>query len=312
MALALAAAFWCALPGGLNSPLKNRYGTTVALIFAGMVCLQTERAPVSGTLACPREASTTSWLQRALLAVYAAFSRTGLLSTRLGRSVFVAAYDLYKSRWEAAEIAALRSFVRPGTVAIDVGANIGFFTRRLAEWVRPGGLVIAIEPEAQNFEALKAMLSRRGLLNVEVLQAVAAEAAGTLKLEVNAFHPADHRISENGTAVRAVTLDGLMEEQGWPEVSLVKIDVQGAEERVLRGALEVIRCSHPVIFMEVDEAALVQMGSSAQTLLRLVGGLGYEVCRLEKGRLTARLPVEHVVSMCRAGTYADFIFVPRR
>jgi len=277
-----------------------------------MVCLQTQRAPVPGTLARPGEVSTTSRLQRFLLAVYGVFSRTGLLSTRWGRTAFTIAYDLYKSRLEAAEVAALKTFVRPGTMAIDVGANIGFFTRRLAEWVRPGGLVIAIEPETRNFESLKAMLSRRGLVNVEPLQAVAAEAAGTLKLQINAVHPADHRISETGTAVRAVTLDGLAEEQGWPEVSLLKIDVQGAEERVLRGAFEIVRRWHPTIFMEVDEAALTAMGSSAQSLLRLVGGLGYEVCRIEEGRLTAPLPVEHVVSMCRAGTYADFVFRPRR
>jgi FkbM family methyltransferase len=277
-----------------------------------MVCLETEKAPLHRTLACPRETSTISGLQRFLLGAYGILARTGLLSTRLGRSVFATAYELYKSRWEAAEIAALKTFVRPGTVAIDVGANIGFFTRRFAEWVRPGGLVIAIEPEARNFECLKVMLSRRGLVNVEPLQAVAAEAAGTLKLQVNALHPADHRISETGTAVRALTLDAIVEEQGWPEVSLLKIDVQGAEERVLLGALEVVRRSRPAIFMEVDEAALSAMGSNAQKLLRLVGGMGYEVCRIEKGQLTAPLPVEHVVSLCRSGTYADFIFVPSR
>jgi FkbM family methyltransferase len=277
-----------------------------------MVCLQTENATLHPSTGCLLQPSTTSWLQRFLLGVYGVASRTGLLSTRFGRTAFATAYDLYKSRWEAAEIAALRTFVRPGTLAIDVGANIGFFTRRLADWVRPGGLVIAIEPEARNFEALKAMLSRRGLVNVEPLQAVAAEAPGTLMLQVNALHPADHRISESGTAVRAVTLDAIVEEQGWPEVSLIKIDVQGAEERVLRGALEVIRRCRPAIFMEIDEAALSSMGSSAQAVLRLIGRLGYEVCRIEKGRLTPALPVEHVVSLCRAGTYADFVFVASR
>ena len=277
-----------------------------------MVCLQTENAALHPSTGCLLQASTTSRLQRFLLMGYGIASRTGLLSTRLGRAAFATAYDFYKSHWEAGEIAALRTFVRPGTVAIDVGANIGFFTRRLAEWVRPGGLVIAIEPEARNFEALKAMLSRRGLVNVEPLQAVAAEAPGLLKLQVNALHPADHRISESGTEVRAVTLDGIVEEQGWPEVSLLKIDVQGAEERVLRGALEVARRSRPAIFMEIDEAALSAMGSNAQTVLRLLGELDYKVCRIEKGRLTAPLPVEHVVSLCRAGTYADFVFVPSR
>src|SRR5258708_40379671 len=108
-----------------------------ALLVGGMVCLETHKVSLQ-----PHSIGT-SGLQRILLALYGAVSRTGLLSTRVGRRVFASAYDLYKSRWEAAEIMALRKFVDPGTAIIDVGANIGFFTRRFAEWVRPGGIVIA-------------------------------------------------------------------------------------------------------------------------------------------------------------------------
>jgi FkbM family methyltransferase len=239
-------------------------------------------------------------------------ARTGLLSTRAGQRIFAAAYDLYKSRWEAGEIAALKPLVQRGTTVIDVGANIGFFTRRFAEWVRPGGLVIAIEPEARNFQALKAMLSRCGLVNVQAVQAVAAEAAGHLKLEVSPSSPADHRLSDTGIAVSAVTLDLVLAQHGWPAVSLVKIDVQGAEERVLRGAVEMLRRLRPAIFMEVDEAALRRMGSNAQNVLHLLGSEGYKVCRIEKGALTPPLPVEHVVSLCRSGTYVDFVFISSR
>jgi FkbM family methyltransferase len=270
-----------------------------------MVCLETHKvslqphtAPISG-------------LQRILLALYSLVSRTGLLSTRVGRRAFAFAYDLYKSRWEAAEIMALKRFVSPGTVIIDVGANIGFFTRRFAEWVRPGGIVIAIEPEARNFASLTAMISRRGLVNVEPIQAVAAESPGTLKLHVNKRHPGDHRISESGTEVRAVTLDGIMEHHGWPRVSLVKIDVQGAEERVLRGSIKTIQRFKPAVSIELDEAALTAMGSNAQTVLEMMAAEGYHVCRVEAGKLTSALPVKHVLSLCRPGRYADFVLVPK-
>jgi len=270
-----------------------------------MVCLQTDKVSLQ-----PHTA-TAGGLQRVLLCFYRAVSSTGLLSTRLGRRAFALAYDFYKSRWEAADVTALKKFVRVGTTVIDVGANIGFFTQRFAEWVRPGGIVIAIEPEAQNFAGLNAMLSRRGLVNVEPIQAVAAEAPGTLKLFVNRRHPADHRISDTGTEVRAITLDGIMEQHGWPNLSLIKIDVQGAEERVLRGAVKLLERSKPVVSLEVDEAALSAMGSSAHAVLHMMERQGYHVCRVDQGKLTPALPINHVLSLCRSGTYADFIFVPR-
>ena len=92
--------------------------------------------------------------QTVLLALYRAVSSTGLLSTRPGRAMYEWSYDLYKDRFEAGPVDALRQFIKPGTTVIDVGANIGFFSRRFARWVGPGGRVIAIEPEPANFAGL--------------------------------------------------------------------------------------------------------------------------------------------------------------
>jgi FkbM family methyltransferase len=276
-----------------------------------MVCLQTQKAPVDAPQPVIEKTATSGSVQRCLLLAYRLGARLGLFSTRFGRAIFAVAYDLYKSRWEASEVAALKNFVRSGTTVIDVGANIGFFTRRFAEWVRPGGLIIAIEPEAQNFANLKAMLSRRGLVNVEPVQAVAAERSGTLKLAINPLHPADHRIAATGLDVTALTLDDMLRQRGMPVVSLVKIDVQGAEERVLRGSLETLRRCKPAVFMEIDESALSAMGSSSHAVLLLMGAEGYRVCRIAGGKLTPPLPVEHVSSICRVGAYANFIFVPK-
>jgi len=260
-------------------------------------------------------------MQRLLLAVYKGVCRTGLMSTRLGRGVFLAAYERYKGIWDADHLEALAKLVRPGATVIDVGANVGFYTRRFAEWVRPGGEVIAIEPEEVNFASLKRVIARRGLVNVLGVQAVASESAGSLYLQKNPFHPADHRIAEaasvaaNGrrdgscVKVKAVTIDGVLRERGWPKVSLIKIDVQGAEERVLRGAMGALRELRPAVFMEVDEAALRAMGSSAESVLELMVS-----CRYEPHRIVNRRPMRvskaEAARLCSNGTYVDLLFLP--
>src|SRR5258705_13696425 len=100
-----------------------------------MVCLQTQKAPADAPQPAVQKTAAIGSLQRWLLLAYRLGARLGLFSTRFGRAIFAVAYDFYKSHWEASEVAALKTFVRPGTTVIDVGANIGFFTRRFAEWV---------------------------------------------------------------------------------------------------------------------------------------------------------------------------------
>ena len=68
-----------------------------------------------------------------------------LLRTRPGSHLFVILYDVYKDRIEATGNWALASRIPPGSWVVDVGANIGFFTERFANWVEGEGRVIAIE-----------------------------------------------------------------------------------------------------------------------------------------------------------------------
>src|SRR5207247_124015 len=121
--------------------------------------------------------------------------------------------------------------------------------------------------EPENFARLNRMIAKHGLSSVvETIQAVAAEQEGELKLELNSMHPADHKIATTGIAVTAHTIDDLLAKRNCPAVSLIKIDVQGAEERVLRGATRTLEKSHPALFIEIDDRALAAMGSSADRL----------------------------------------------
>lgn len=232
-------------------------------------------------------------LQRTLLALYRRARQSRAMRSPVGQRAFEGAYLFYKVALEAGPIARLKPYVPPGSWTIDVGANIGMFSLRFARWTTNNGRVIAIEPETANFASLQRRLAATAVgRNVIALQAVAAETTGVLRLQVNPDHPGDHRIGVTGVPIPAVSLDDLLAEHGHPTVSLIKIDVQGAETRVLRGATGVLARCRPALFVEVDDAALRIQQSSADELVQFLAAHGYLPYRLARTGPPRRLPTQ--------------------
>jgi FkbM family methyltransferase len=222
--------------------------------------------------------------------------------------LFEGAYYIYKRFLEAGDIRVLGRFVEPGALVIDVGANIGFFTRFFGRCVSQGGKVIAIEPESSNFQRLNQMLFRTGFRTVvEPIQAVAASQSGVLRLRINPLHPADHKIAQEGVPVDSVSLDELVAERHWPMVSLIKIDVQGAEGMVLQGARQTIERFHPALFLELDDDNLRAMQADAEAIIGLLRAYGYAFYRIIKGKISSPLEMRDCLKLCSAGRYADFL-----
>ena len=128
-----------------------------------------------------------------------------------------------------------REFVPDGTLVIDVGANIGFFSLRFAEWVGDGGKVIAIEPEDQKYELISA-LKRAGLGDrVHALKDVAAAEPGmAISKSTRCNRPKTSFGNGTGLPVTAV-IDRLVQDKGPLRPALVKINVQGAEMLTFEG-----------------------------------------------------------------------------
>lgn len=247
-------------------------------------------------------------LSNGLVAVYGKVMETGLLDRPRAQRAFEATYLTYKGLIEAGPISGLHTVVPPGSTVLDVGANIGFFSVRFARWVGSDGKVLAIEPEARNVESLRRRIERSGLAGiVECIQAAAADKPGELKLAITRGHPADHHLAEDGVAVRALTLDELIAEGAGP-VSLIKIDVQGAEAMVLAGAQEVIKRDRPAIFIEIDEPSLGRSGTSARELVETLTGLGYRPHRLSKNGAGDVQETAELLASAAAG-YIDVLFV---
>ncbi len=255
--------------------------------------------------------SSINGLQTLLLGLYGLVRKSGFLSTSSGRWLFETSYEIYKEMLEAGEVKHLAAYVKPGSTVIDVGANVGFFTKRFAKWTGRGGRVIAVEAEELNFQRLLRRVEKEGLTGqVEPLQAAVAEQAGTLMLQLNPDHPGDHKLGEDGVPVEAVTLDGLVETRGWPDVSFIKIDVQGAEMRVFAGAEELFKRMKPALFVEVDDAHLKAQGTSAAELIKHLMALGYAPHRVEKQGVSDAMSAEDALALVSTpGSYTDFLFL---
>jgi len=160
--------------------------------------------------------------------------------------------------------------VKPGMVAVDVGANVGCYTIELARRVGAGGRVYAVEPEARCFELLGRAVGAGRCAQVELRQVAAADYSGWTTLYLADVDQGDHRVVPADTerhmvTVRAVSLDGLLAEA--PRVDFVKLAVQGAELGALRGLRRTLSRNPSLrVLCTIAPALLERAGTSADAL----------------------------------------------
>lgn len=201
----------------------------------------------------------------------------------------------------------------PDEIVIDIGANIGFYTKQLARWVSGnGGYVIAVEPEPANLSQLARCIERAGIRSVvRVISGVASDRSGKARLAINPQHPGDHKIADNGMEVDAYTIDELTDRDRNGRICLIKIDVQGAEERVLKGADATIARDHPAIFIELDNDALMRMGSNVERVMDWLTQRGYAPFVQRGGVHPVPITSAEVISLSSNGKYADVLFLQK-
>jgi FkbM family methyltransferase len=253
-----------------------------------------------------------NFVRNSAVKLFGLIARIGLHRSPLFHRLYLASYTIYKEYVEVGPIDRLKEFVPGGSLVIDVGANVGFFSRRFARWVDDDGLVISIEPEDHNYNSLVLALTRDGLLHrVQTLKAVAADEPGTMFLEINPLHPADHKLSRDGTglSVRAVTLDELVKENSLLRPSLVKIDVQGAEMLVLMGATNILRNYGPALFVELHEVGLNKFGTSVSAILNHLSDQGYAAYWLMRSAAHARASHAEIAARVAQSGYVDILFL---
>ena len=154
------------------------------------------------------------------------------------------------------DIAFVRSRVGPGMTVLDLGANIGVYTRVLSEQVGPGGNVISVEPMPETFGILASNIRALGLKNVRAVHAAISDHIGIVHMTVPSYEAGGsnyymaHITDEGGSEVPCLTLDELL--GATPRVSFVKCDVEGHELVALRAASRLLEHDRPAWLIEVS------------------------------------------------------------
>lgn len=187
--------------------------------------------------------------------------------------------------FEPNEFCLIDQLLKPGMVFIDAGANEGLYTVFAAARVGEAGRVIAVEPSAREIRRLRQNLALNKFGSVEIIVAALAEHSGTVRLflaEVEhsgqntlgaAAYPGVAMVGEEEVA--AITLDELAFQCGLTQLDVLKLDLEGAELRVLSSASRTLAELKPLILAEVNEAALGHQDGSVAGLYELLEAADY-------------------------------------
>lgn len=188
---------------------------------------------------------------------------------------WLGSYEFHKQR----EIA---SAVRPGMVCFDIGANVGFYTLLLSALAGPQGSIFAFEPAPRNCVFLRRHLAMNSCSNVSVREMALADFDGFASFDPDLGVSEGH-LSESGSLrIKCACIDTLIANGEIAPPGLIKMDVEGAEAKVLQGGSETIARYKPAIFLathgEQPHAECCRFLKSLGYRLASIDGAALENC----------------------------------
>ncbi len=183
----------------------------------------------------------------------------------------------------------MNSYLKPGMVVVDVGANIGYLTIIAARLVGPEGKVYTVEPDKSNLKFIKKNIQNNGFDNIEVLPCAAGATSGTREFHLygegnlDSFYARPDLPALETVTVDTVRLDDVVK----CKVDFVKIDVEGAEIEVLLG-MDDILASNPDIrlIVEFNPSCLQSAGYPPEELPRFLMERGFALSTIDKAGCT--------------------------
>jgi FkbM family methyltransferase len=210
---------------------------------------------------------------------------------------------ILRGSFENVESGFVEGFLKPGMVVLDIGAHHGYYTLLASQKVGPLGRVIAFEPSPRERRNLKQHLRMNGCTNVQVEELALGETEGRAELYVvkgretgcNSLRPPQVRQSTEATEVGVARLDDYVRQHDLQRVDFMKMDVEGAELSVLKGATEFLeRKSRPVIFCEVQDMRTRAWGYAAREIVDFLRQRGFRWYVPSAGGAPQPLPLDQM------------------
>ena len=193
---------------------------------------------------------------------------------------------IYAGRFEWEDQEWIKSFLKPGMVFYDIGANIGFYTFIAAKAVGPTGKVYSLEPAIKTFNQLKENIKVNPSLadRISAFQVAASNKSEEQEIYVSTGDLAawNSLVKPEGSSgfepekIQTKKLTELVNENNWAAPNLIKIDVEGWESFVIDGAKEIIETYKPVILIEFTKEHLMRTGTTYSIIKNKLIDLGYD------------------------------------
>jgi FkbM family methyltransferase len=151
--------------------------------------------------------------------------------------------------YEADKIKLFAKTVKPGHVVYDIGANVGLYTLLASRLAGPEGKVFAFEPLPRNLIHLSRHVHLNHCSNVTILPFAVSDRSGSARFDASAGSHQGCLTERGDIEVQTVTLDGLLSSGAIAPPNILKVDVEGAEAKVLSGAEHLISVYKPAIFL---------------------------------------------------------------
>ena len=236
--------------------------------------------------------------------IYAKVDSVGLFKSRLFDRIFIKMYFIYKSKLENFDLELISKHINSNSYIVDVGANIGWFTINIGQYIKPGVKILAVEPDLINLRRLKHSAARSKLRDrVQILPIALSNARGVGHLIIDPKNPANHQVGDASSSTKDVQLERLDDICiDLEDVCLLKIDVQGHELKVLEGGRQTILKFRPTILIEFDN----RNGNEATLkILEILKVLRYQVFLPQDQTLS--LSTEELI---RKPGYFDCVCIP--
>jgi FkbM family methyltransferase len=219
--------------------------------------------------------------------------------------------------YEQNELRFFETIIEPTMTFVDVGANIGVYTALALCRMKEPSRIVSIEPDPATWPFLQntvqSNLRGNDSPKVSTYQLALSDAKGPITLHRNPENRGDNRIYDDPlcpdrVSVSSELLDSILEKEGVDTIQLIKIDVQGAEAKVLAGAVSVLSRSPDCLIMtEFWPFGLLRCGSSPKDYLGTLEDLGFQLYSLDQNTLFPIQSHEKLIESCPGRVYRNLI-----
>ena len=216
--------------------------------------------------------------------------------------------EIQRGAFEPETVRLVQTLIRPGSVVVDVGACLGFYTLLAAQLAGPGGTVYAFEPDPRNVRWLRPNIRINHCQNVTVIPSAVSDGSGVRQFFPHQSDPSQSSLHTTARwarhiPVQAVTLDDVLDGR---RVDLIKLDIEGGELRALEGLRRTITNNPQMrLLVELNPRALGGAQASEGALLSWLETAGFSVARLDERRTREGEPLAWNLH-CERGELVEF------